>query len=406
MLTLINLAVRNLLRNRSRAAFTIGAIGFGVLMTLLLGSFIHGLGNVIIDDLIKGRVGALQVHRKGYDDVRENQPLDLDMAQDGDIRKKLLAMPGVTGVTPRLIFGGIANNGAQSSIVIVTAIDPQSEYNVMPWARKNMTGKALGLETPQGAVFGKDLAEAMQITPGKSATIQAANKTGQQNALDIDIVGTVDNGNPFESKRTLQIPLAYAQDLLGMQGRVTEFAVSIDKREAVDAIASRLRHQLGPDVEVQTWAQLRPQVADIVRYQKVALGVIGFIFLVIAVIGVVNTMLMSVLERTREIGTMMAVGLRRGKITLLFLLEGLALAVIGGAAGAALSAVIVVIVQSLGGIPATAPGATAVGYIIPIMPIELVLPTIAAATLGSLLAAVYPSWRAARLNPVDALRAI
>jgi putative ABC transport system permease protein len=133
---------------------------------------------------------------------------------------------------------------------------------------------------------------------------------------------------------------------------------------------------------------------------------VAVVFLVIAVIGVVNTMLMAVLERTREIGTMMAVGVRRGRITLLFLLEGLAMALLGSGAAMLLAGAVVMLLVHKGGIAATAPGATAVYHIIPALPTGLVLPTLLSATLGSLAAAAWPAWRAARLNPVDALRAV
>ncbi|MBI5611036.1 MAG: FtsX-like permease family protein, partial [Deltaproteobacteria bacterium] len=152
--------------------------------------------------------------------------------------------------------------------------------------------------------------------------------------------------------------------------------------------------------------QLRPNVADVVRFQAQLLTVIAVVFLIIAVIGVINTMLMAVLERTREIGTMMAVGVRRGRITALFLLEGLALAAIGGTVGMVLSSTVIWFVASRGGLASTAPGSTAVYHIVPAMPLGLVLPTFLAATLGTLLAAAWPAWRAARLNPVEALRTI
>jgi putative ABC transport system permease protein len=161
---------------------------------------------------------------------------------------------------------------------------------------------------------------------------------------------------------------------------------------------------LGPEYEVQTWKQLRPNVDDVVNFQRLILGAICSIFLVIAIIGVINTMLMSVLERTREIGTMMAVGMRRGRITELFLWEAAALALMGTVSGLSVALSIILTIASKGGVPANAPGSTAVYHIIPAVPFGLLAPTILAAFFGTVLAGVYPSWRAARLNPVDALR--
>ena len=408
MWKLFTLAVRNVTRNKSRSALSAAAIGFGVLMTLLLGSFIYGLGNVMVDDIVKGKTGALQVHRKGYDDVRENEPLDLDFPQKGGVVDQVRAVPGVTAVSPRIVFGGILNNGTQSTMYKAVAFDAKLEYAALPWATRGMTGAGVGedLTKPRGAVLGEELALAMELRPGGTAVLQAAAKGGQQNAMDIDVVGSQNNGNAFEAKRLVAVPLSFAQDLLGMEGRITELAVAVDDVKQVEAIADQIRAKLGSEWEVQSWRGLRPNVADVVRFQKMVLMSVAFIFLVIAIIGVINTMLMSVLERTREIGTMMAVGVRRARITWLFLLEGVALAALGGSSGIVLAFALVEFVIVRGGIPATAPGATAVYVILPDLALELVAPTWIAATLGTLLAAAWPAWKASRLRPVEALRAL
>ncbi len=406
MFTLIRLAFRNVLRNKGRAVFTTGAIGFGVMMTLLLGSFVVGLGNAMVDDIVEGKVGALQVHRKGYDDVRENQPLDLDFAEVGGAMDKVRKVPGVTAVSPRLVFSGLAANGAQSTMIVVTGVVPELEYKALPRSNEFLLGKRLDSAVPNGAIFGTELADALGLKAGSGGgTIQAAAKSGQQNALDFELRGTLNNGNAFESKRSVVVPLKWAQNLLGMEGRVTELAVATRNRADIADVADRVRAALGPDYEVQTWKQLRPNVDDVVNFQRMVLGAICSIFLVIAIIGVINTMLMAVMERTREIGTMMAVGMRRGRITELFLWEAVALAVLGTTSGLAISLTIILTIASRGGVPANAPGSAAVYHIVPAVPLDLLLPTLLAAGLGTILAGVYPSWRAARLNPVDALRA-
>jgi putative ABC transport system permease protein len=404
MNALLSLAIRNVFRNKARSGLTMGAIAFGVLMTMLLGSLVVGLGNIMIDDVILGRTGALQVHQKGYDDVKDSQPLDFDLPAKGELLDRIAQTEGVLAVAPRLVFSGLISNGSQSTPMLAMGVDPDAEYRVLTWARNWLTGKPVTAQANHGALLGKDLADALEMKLGDAGTVQAATKNGQQNALDFEAVGTTDNGNAFESKRQIFVPLAFAQDLLGMPGRITEIAVAVRDRDAVEDTAARLRARLGPGYEVQTWAQLRPNVQDVVLFQHIVLGVICVVFLVIAVIGVINTMLMSVLERTREIGTMMAVGVKRGAISALFLLESVALAVLGGGAGMALALSIIRVVAGRGGIAANAPGSTAVYFIVPATPAGLVLPTLLATLLGTALAGVYPAYRASRLRPVEALR--
>jgi len=424
MLTQLWLAARNVRRNGSRTALTLGAIGFGVGMTFFLGGFAQGFRNLLIDDTILARTGALQVHRKGYFDLKDNQPIDLDFAQGGELESRIRGVRGVTAVTPRLVFSGLLNNGSNATTVVVTALDPATNKAVLPNAKDDLNGRDVEAG-PTAAVLGADLARAMGLLvlrdgaappppgqkpdevlqPGRMVSFQAAGKSGRQNLLEADVVGSIDNGNAFESKRVAYVPLAFAQELLGMPGRITEYAVAVTGRDAVDRVAADLRAAIGPEYEVQTWAELRPNVADVTRFVRIVLTGICIVFLVIAVIGVVNTMLMSVLERTREIGTMMAVGVRRGQVLLLFVLEAAVLALLGGVGGGLLGGAVIAVIAARGGVGANAPGTLVVKYIVPVVPAELALIAPAAALVGAVLAALYPAWRASRLRPVEALRA-
>ena len=425
MTTLITLAIRNVRRNKSRTALTLSAIGFGVLMTLFLGGSAQGFRNLLIDDTIKGRSGALQVHKKGYFDVKDSQPLDFDIEQGGELENRIRAVPGVVAVTPRLVFSGLLNNGANSTPVVVTGMDPASIKTVLPIVDEDLVGKGVD-SAPAAAVLGADLARAMgvlvprpgapapkpnekpeeQLVEGTVMVFQGAAKDGRQNALDATVTGANDNGNAFESKRVAYVPLAWAQELTGMQGRVTEYVIAVPTRDDVDPVAAELRKALGEEYEVQTWRELRPNVADATQFVKIVLTGVCIIFLIIAVIGVINTMIMSVLERTREIGTMMAVGVKRGQVLALFVLEAAVQAAIGGMAGAAGGIAIIETIASRGGYVANAPGTKVMKHIIPTIPFELLAAALLGSLFGAVLAALYPAWRASRLRPVEALRSL
>src|SRR5207253_5112140 len=126
---------------------------------------------------------------------------------------------------------------------------------------------------------------------------------------------------------------------------------------------------LGPDYEVETWRQLQPNLADVIAFQRVIIAIVSIVFLVIVVFGVVNTMVMSVLERTREIGTMMALGVTRLRIGLLFLLEAAILATFGALAGAAVARGLVAGLTARGGFAMAAPGSRVARFkLVPIIP--------------------------------------
>jgi putative ABC transport system permease protein len=163
----------------------------------------------------------------------------------------------------------------------------------------------------------------------------------------------------------------------------------------------------GPDCEVQTWREILPNLAAIITFQRVIMGVISTVFLIIVVFGVANTMVMSVFERTREIGTMMALGLRRGRIGALFVLEAAFLASAGATAGAAVARGVVGAAGPLGRLRGGGARQHVARYhLVPVVPPTIVGLAMLASITGALLAAAYPAWKATRLRPVEALRAV
>src|SRR5207249_9905537 len=138
------------------------------------------------------------------------------------------------------------------------------------------------------------------------------------------------------NKRVVTLPLATAQSLVGLEGRVTEYAVGLKDTDRAEEIAAKLQALLGPEYEVHTWRELQPFVRDVINRQNFVLGLIGTVLFVIVLTVIINTLLMTVFERVREIGTMLAVGVRRRQILWLFVLEAAVLGAIGGVLGAVL----------------------------------------------------------------------
>jgi putative ABC transport system permease protein len=405
--TSLRLAARNVLRNRSRSALTLGALFFGVAMTVLLAGFGNGLGVLMTNDFVNAKVGGLRVQRKGYADQRDNQPLKLNLAQGGAFEDKLRAVPGVAAVAPRLVFSGLVSNGNDATMFIGRGIDPDREYVVLPWARRDIEGQPIRADAPGRAVVGVELAQALKAPIGGTLIVQATTLGGQQNALDLEVGGTLAEASAFEVKRVVHVPLAFAQSLLRMPGKVSAYTIRVSEGADVDQVGDRLRAALGPEYEVETWRQILPNLAAVITFQRVIMGVISTVFLIIVVFGVANTMAMSVFERTREIGTMMALGLRRERIGLLLVLEAALLATAGATAGAAVARAIVALLAQGGGFAFRAPGSTVARYnLIPVVPPFIMGLAVLGSITGALLAAAYPAWKATRLRPVDALRAL
>ena len=188
-----------------------------------------------------------------------------------------------------------------------------------------------------------------------------------------------------------------------MQGRATELAIGVDDMGRVDEVKAALQQALGPSFEVSTWMEVMPFLRDMTNRLDIILRFISAVLFFLVVFGVVNTMLMNVYERVREIGTLLAIGWRRRNILALFVLEAAVLGVVGGAIGAAIG-LGAALWTSRVGIPLTPPGAAFEQLIRPIPDTTIALIAFGAAALGATLAALGPARRAAKMNPVDALR--
>ena len=400
---LLRLAMRNVFRARARSAITIGSLFFGVMMSLLLSGFAMGVGESLVAEAIESRVGAIQVHRTGYFEKRDLQPLAFNLERNPEFEAKLRATPNVTAITPRISFSGLLTNGSRGTIAVITAVDPGTVRDALPKIDLYLEGTPLQPGDRNGAHVGLELNRALDLKPGVPLMLQAQGLGGRDNALDLEPRGVLSGQNPLEGKRAVTVPLAFAQSLLGMDGKVTEYVVAIKDVGQLDATAAALRASLGQGYEVQTWEDLRPGLRDMRLVQRAILGVVSFIFLIIALFGVANTLLMSVLERTREIGTLLAVGMTRSMVARLFMLEALLQAVLGAAVGLGVAELLITIARSRGGV--TISWGVGQGYfhmmptLLPAVPFIVVI----SACVGSVLAAVSPAMRAARMRPVEAL---
>jgi putative ABC transport system permease protein len=416
MSTFLRLAVRNVARNRRRSLITLSAVLLGVTAVLVTRGITDGFLRLMVDDVVRGRTGALQIHATGYMASVDALPLEPSMAYEPALLKRVRAVPGVSGVSGRLIFAGLVSNGLSQTTFIGRGLDLERERQAVPrfGFEVRAGGRVLAPGDHAHALLGSELARSFRAVPvGQQekdegsvdrVTLAASSPKGRANSMDVAVEGLSESTLPFENKRVVTVPLKLAQELLGMEGRVTELALAVEELGELERIAEELRGALGPGYEVHTWQELQPFVRDIIRRQKFVLALVSTILFVIILTGIINTMLMSVFERVREIGTMLAVGVRRRQVLGLFLMEAAVLGVVGGAGGMGLGAVLVGVL-AVRGIPMDNIGTGGPVVLRPELDLPFVLMTFAVAVVGAIAAAAWPAWKASQLNPVDALRA-
>ncbi len=404
---LLRIAVRNVRGNRRRALLAGLAIMLGVLSVTTLRGMLNGVQAALRSEAIASQIGALQIHRAGYMAQVFGTPLDLDLAYDDALLKKLAAVENVKAVAPRINFGAMVSTGDSTTFAMITAFDPARDAQVCPLRYERLSDGALpSAKQPDGLVLSAELARRIgaKIQPGDVGRVAVLTNDhdGSLNAVDTRLIGV--NGLPrspgLETRLGL-MGLAHAQELLRMPGRATEIAVAVDDLDQLEATRTALLKVLGKDFEVSTWRELARAVADATALQDEILKLITAILLVVALVGVVNTMLMSVLERTREIGVMMALGMRRQAIVLLFVMEATVINIAAAVPGL-LAAFGVLAILEKADVHFQAPG----GGVLHIHPVVLardIEVVITVVVLGALAASIFPAMRAAKLRPVEAL---
>ena len=397
------LALRNLWRHRRRTLLTMGALAVGVMAVVSVRGFLNGLQGSLITGVTEGGFGALQIHATGFMASVEAMPLSPDLPGDDAALSAVEDIDGVASVAPRLTFPARLAGEHDSTFALVVGADLAREALVSPRRVQLVTSGTwpAGDTVHTSAVVGSELLGGLRLQLGRRAAVLGSDIDGVMNGVEVNVAGGVAAATQGE-KRLVIIPLEKAQELIRRPGRVTEYAVAIDDGADVDVVADAVRRAMGPSVEVHTWPELMPFVRDAKSTQDGVLRVVTGALLFVIMMGLANTLLMSVFERTREIGTLLALGMKRRLVMHLFVLEGVLLGIGGAVIGDVLGTIIVTI-AGRAGIALTPPGASIPQVIVPAIGPSFLIAMVAGAAIGAAIASLSPAWRASRLDPVSAL---
>lgn len=409
MFGFLKLAIRNVWRNRRRSIITMLAIGMGLMLAIFLRGLLSGLDKQIIDGFIKLQSGHFQLHAKGYSEKVRLLPLDISIENPKDIMDEIIDISEIDGIAPRIRFGGLVSSGINSFGVLGIGIQPSAEEKVSILLQKISQGNKL--DSQEGyALIGKKLAEDLNLKVGSMLIIVANTIYGAMNAIELEVKGIIDSGSPQYDASVVFMTIKDAQRLLDMENRVTDLVISIKETNKTDTVLASIAGKLSNyEVEIQSWKEMGENLWRTGRLRDRFFTIVYLVVILVAIMGVINTMLMSVTERTREIGTIMAMGTTQKEVLTLFLLEGLVLGIMGGLLGSLLGGLLVQYFATFGislkG--TTALSQTAVGEAIYAQfSWPQIVTSFIVAQIIAVLSASYPAYIAAKQEPVEALRHI
>jgi putative ABC transport system permease protein len=405
----IKLAARNILRNKRRSLVTLLAIGVGFAAITVFRGYVSRVYWGLERMAIQGEgLGHLTIFKAGW---LEKGKLDPDRymfskVETEKIMKLAMGEKEVMLATPQITLSGIVSNGSVSTIFIAQGVVPQDDRTIKgTWtAFRPVQGEGLNEKKTYGVEMAQDLAKFLNLAPGKDGVVMAPTMSGQMNAMDIQVSGVFDTGTDATNDKYMRFPFVFAQSLLDTD-KAEKIVILLDDTAKTDLMRSRLLSMLssaGIPCEIKTWRELSMFFAKVRQMFDIFFMFVFCIVLVIVVMSTVNTMGMAVLERTREIGTLRALGLKRRGVSMLFAMEGGLLGVFGSLIGIVLHTCAWALINVIKPTYVYPGSSSPVPLQISFVP-ETLLGLMCCLTALSLIAAIIPARRAARQNIVNAL---
>lgn len=396
-------AVRFLREGRMQTLFIISGIAIGVGVIVFMSALLAGLEANFIKRVLTSQaqiqlIPPDQVARplRAASGVFENAAIQrpsqrvISIDQWPKIRDRMLAMPDVTGVSPTMAGSALAVRGAASRAISLSGVEPATYFKIVRIPDYIVAGQAR--LTNEDIIVGTELAKDLGATIGDKLNIQAAAGT----AVVLTVTGLVDLGSKGVNQRTAFVALRTAQSLLGIIGGVTTIDMTVRDIYAAETLAQQI--QASNDVEADSWIATNAQFFTAVQAQETSNTMIRLFVALSVAFGIAAVLVVSVIQRSKDIGILRAMGASRGQVLRVFLLQGGLLGFAGALVGCAVGA---------GGLVywhAAVRQANGTELFPLVLERSLFVITTILATVTGLLAATAPALRAARLDPVEAIR--
>ncbi len=401
MKQLFTLAIRDLARNRRRSFFSALALGMGVAVLLLMAAVVEGEMRDTLDRTIILQSGHMQVQNENFDPDKNSMAWDDLVAEPGRMADQISALPEVKTATPRLYASGILNTGDKSTGVQITGIDPESSAND-PYRNGMVSGDFLQADDREGILVGEALATKLSRGVGDQVALMVNTSSGDVAEQNFTIRGVYSTGTPAYDNSNIFMPLSKAQAISQTEGYASTIFILLNKIEMMPAVSAALKTE---QYKITTYEAANQMIIETEQLSQAYMVVLYLIVLAITATVIVNTLVMAVFERTREIGILAALGMRSRTIMSMFFIESAILAIGGTLIGLFLGGLLVLYSSTVGfyigdfGATGFLLGERIYGY----LTVEDTVTLSITALVVTLVASIYPAMLAARMQPVEAL---
>ncbi len=409
---LLRMAWRNVWRNWRRTVIAGIAIALGLAFILLYDGMLGGMDEALYSNTVKLQGGNVQVHAPGFREKANRLPL-LPLVDPDAAVEAALAQPEVVAVSQRIKTGGMVSSREGTMAVAITGIEPEQETSVSLVAENVVQGRWLEGTDEDVLLIGAALAERLELNVGDRVTLVGRATHQQMRRRTMTIVGIYDLGIAEVEKGLVYVSLLEAQTLFDLRDQATEVAIYLEQVGQEPPVVETLQAAL-PGYEVDAWDTLDPSMKQMMEIEDQVMEIFGLIILLIAGVGILNLMLMAVFERTREIGLLAAMGLKRRETVALFLLEGVLIGLLGALGGSVLGGVIGAYYGRVGIDWMALYGGVDMSEASPLIGlmgdrlylrigIDMLVGRALSVGVMAALASLYPAWQASKREPAEAL---
>ncbi|MBK7319398.1 MAG: ABC transporter permease [Anaerolineales bacterium] len=404
MMQILKMAFRDLGRNRRRSFFSALAVGGGLALLILMSSVVAGEMGSAIESAINLQTGHIQIRAATYDENKSSLKWEDLVSNPDEVANKIAALDQVETATPRLYASGFLSSGTQSAGARITGIDPLSPASD-PYREGVISGDYLNPDDRDALLIGKPMADKLNLEVGDSVSLSLNTADGNVQDQTFIVKGIYTTHTYSFDSATVFLPLAKAQAMTRTENHASTIFVLLKDTTLTDSVVPAL--SVSSNLEIKTWKDLNVLFVEYETFAQSYIAIFYMIILAISASVIINTLIMSVYERTREIGVLSAIGMRGGRIMMLFLAESSMLAV-GGVMMGLIIGVLATLYFNINGFyigDMGLSGMTIADTIYAKLTMENLVNLTIMTFVVTLLAGLYPAVMASRMQPVEALRA-
>ena len=328
----LKMAFKNLTRHKRRTLITALIIAFAILIYVLTEGLMLGMTEMSFDNIINLESGHLQIADQNYWEDRKELPLKNLIRPSAELENEIKNTAGFKAVTRRLNFAVNLNNGIDELPVTGIGIDLEKDNQVFELKEYLVEGR-MPEQGSSEIIMGAKLADLMDFKTGDYAVMLIRTEEKTFNTIDGEIVGLFNTPHPSLNESNVFLPLATAQDRLNVEDQISHYVVRLNDQDQAVAAAEKLSGSLEKPLKAYSWKDAAKSLVTMIEMQEIETQVVLAVILTLAAVGIINTVILSALERMEELGMMKALGMHEREIVYTFMGEAAGIGIIGGVMG-------------------------------------------------------------------------